>query len=148
MAQTYPDIEGFAFSFGRSELSVNDRVFTAISNVSIDQPTESEAVKGTSPTPLAETEGTMDLGEGTLTFSDDRERMDFIDSLGDAYRTKKWTLSWVLRNTTAGTEKQIKCYGCRVVGNPIDHGEGAAALGGDISFKFIEHTIDGKKPHG
>ena len=147
MPQTYPETEGFAFAFGRSELSVNDRIFTAISNVSIDQPTESEAVKGMSPTPISQTEGTMDLGEGTLTFSDDRERMDFLGTLEDAYRTKFFTVSYVLRNTTAGTEKQIKCIGCRVTSNPFDHSEGAAALGGDIGFKFIKHTINGKEPH-
>ena len=148
MGQTYPETEGFAFDFARAELKLDTRVFTAISNVSIDQPTESEAVKGMSPTPLSETEGTMGLGEGTITFSDDRERLDFIDSLGDGYRMKKWPLSYILRNNEAGTEKQIKCAGCRVKGNPFDHGEGAAALGGDISFSFISHTIDGKSPHG
>lgn len=147
MAQTYPETEGFALSFARGEITLNAKVYTAISNISIDQPTESEAVKGMSPTPLSETEGTMDLGDGTITFSDERERMDFLDDLGDAYRTKKWACSYVLRNTTTNSEKKIEAFGCRVVGNPIDHGEGATALGGDIAFKFIEHAINGKKPH-
>lgn len=147
MAQNYPETEGFAYVFARAELTLNGNIYTAISSVSIDQPTEEEAVKGMSPTPLSRTEGTMGLGEGTITFSDDRERMDFIDDLGDAFRTKLWGLSYVLRNTTTGSEKQVKCVGCRVLSNPIDHSEGAEALGGDITFSFIEHTINGKRPH-
>lgn len=145
---TYPEFEGFGYSFSRAELNINNEVFTAISNVSIDQATESEAIMGTSPTPLSETEGHMDLGDGTLTFSDDRERFRFIRSLGNGFRTVKWTLSWILRNEQSGEEVQIKAYGCRVRGNPIDHAQGATALGGDIGFSFIEHEIDGLKPHG
>ena len=143
----YPETEGFAYGFQRGELTLNGNVYTAISNIEIDQPTESEAVMGTSPTPLSETEGQMDMGEGTVTFSDDRERFRFIDDLGEAYRNKRWGASWVIRNAQ-GNEVQIKCIGCRVVSNPISHSSGTTALGGDIGFKFFEHTINGKRPHG
>lgn len=146
MPQNYPETEGFAYSFSRAELTLNGKIYTAIGGVEIDQPTESSAVKGTSPAPLSETEGTMDKGEGTITFTDERERMDFIDDLGEAYRTKKWVLSWVLRNTN-GNETKVTCNGCRVLSNPISHEEGADALGGDITFSFLEHLINGKKPH-
>lgn len=145
--QNYPETEGFAFTFARAELSLNGRIYTAISGVEIDQPTESSAVKGTSPYPLSETEGTMDKGEGTITFSDERERIDFINDLGEAYRTKKWTLSWVLKGSGLATEKKFECLGCRVLSNPISHEEGADALGGDITFSFLVFTVDGKKPH-
>jgi len=142
----YPEIEGFAFSFSRAELTLDGNIYTAITNVSIDQPTEEEAVKGTSPTPLSRTEGTMGLGEGTITFSDDRERFAFLSALGAAYRTKLFTVSWVVRNTD-GDEHQVICKGCRVLSNPVDHGEGAEALGGYVGFSFLEHTIDGNTPH-
>jgi len=142
----YPETEGFTYGFQRGELTMGGNVYTAITQVDIDQPTESEAVQGTSPTPLAETEGFMNLGEGTVTFSDDRERFRFINDLGDGYRTKRWELSWVIRNQ-GGSEVQIKAIGCRVTSNPISHSQGAAALGGDIGFKFFEHTINGKRPH-
>ena len=147
MGQSYPETEAFALSFARAELTMDSNIYTAISSVSIDQETSSEAVKGTSPYPLSQTEGTMDLGTGTVTFSDERERLDFIDNLGEAYRNKLWTLSWVVRNTDNGSEKQIKCVGCRVTSAPIDHSEGAEALGGDINFNFINYTINGKNPH-
>lgn len=146
MPQNYPETEGFAYTFARAELTMNGKIYTAISSVEIDQPTEEGVVKGTSPAPLSRTEGTMGLGEGTVTFSDERERMDFINDLGDAYRTKLFTLSWVLKGN-AGDETKIACQGCRVLSNPISHEEGADALGGDITFSFLAHTINGKKPH-
>jgi hypothetical protein len=146
MPQNYPETEGFAYTFARAELTLKGKIYTAITSVEIDQPTEASAVKGTSPAPLSHTEGTMDLGEGTITFSDERERMDFIDDLGDAYRTTLFTLSWVLKGN-AGDETKIACQGCRVLSNPISHEEGADALGGDVTFSFLAHTINGKKPH-
>lgn len=146
MAQNYPETEGFAYTFARAEITLNGKIYTAISSVEIDQPTESSAVKGTSPAPLSHTEGTMGLGEGTITFSDERERMDFIDDLGEAYRTKLWPLSWVLKGNS-GDEKKLACQGCRVLSNPISHEEGADALGGDITFAFLAFTVNGKKPH-
>lgn len=150
MAVNYPDTEGFAYSFARAELTCNKKIYTAISNVSIDQPTEEAAVKGMSPYPLARTEGTMDLGDGTLTFSDDRERIALINDLasqGVGYRNALWGLSYVMRNVKTGEEVQIKCISCRIKGNPIDHAEGADALGGDLAFSFLEYTVNGHRAH-
>ncbi len=142
---TYPDNTGFKSTFSRCELTLNGKIYTAITNVSIDQPTERAGVKGTKPFPIGQTAGTMDLGEGTITFSDEAERMQFINDLGDGYREKLWGLTWVIRS---GTETfKTECVGCAVTGNPIDHGEGADALGGDIAFSFMSHKINGKSPH-
>lgn len=146
MAQTYPDLEGFAYSFARCEISLNGNIYTAVTGVSFEQGTEEGTVKGTRPYPIARTEGTMGLGTGTITFSDERERLDFIDELGDGYRNVIWGLTWVLKGRD---EKEIKlaCQSCRVTNNPIDHSEGAEALGGEIEFSFMSHTINGKSPH-
>ena len=147
MAQNYPDTEAFAYSFSRCEIALDGRIYTAITSISIDQPTEEGEVKGTRPAPIARTQGTMSLGEGSVTFSDDRERLDFIDALGDAYREKIWTASYVMRGSKAGSERKIECFGCRVLSNPFEHEEGADALGGDIGFSFMSHKINGKSPH-
>lgn len=144
--QSYPETEGHAYSFARAELTLRDKIYTAISAVNADQPTERAAVKGTSPVPLSDTEGTMDLGEGTVTFSDERERIDFITSLGDGFRTVKWGLIWVLRSPS-GNEVKYECSGCAVTGNPLAHEEGAEALGGDITFSFLDHKVNGLSPH-
>lgn len=142
----YPDTEGYAYSFDRAELTLDGTIYTAISNVEIDQPTEEGSVKGTKSYPLARTIGSMDLGEGTITFSDDAERLDFIDKLGDAWREKTWPLSYVI-SAPGRTSKKIACKGCRVLSNPVSHESGPDALGGDIIFSFMEHTINGKSPH-
>lgn len=146
MGQNYPDTKGYAYSFARVELTLNKRIYTAITSVSFDQPTEEGTVKGTRPYPIARTVGTMGLGEGTITFSDERERMDFIDDLGDGYREVIWDLTYVLRSSK-GQQKKVSCESCRVTSNPVEHEEGADALGGDINFSFMDHTINGKRPH-
>lgn len=142
----YPDLEGFAYSFSRGELSLDRRIYTAVSNVEFDQPTTEGEVRGTRPWPLKRTEGEMSLGEGTLTFSDEAERIQFLTQLGNGYRTKRWNLSWTLSAEGASTIK-LQCYGCRVLGNPISHETGENALGGDISFSFMYHTVNGLVPH-
>lgn len=142
----YPELETFAYSFSRAELSLNRSIYTAISNVSFDQPTTEGVVKGTRPWPLARTEGEMELGEGTVTFSAEAERMRFISALGDGYRSVVWGLSWILTARNAPVVK-LACISCRVLGNPISHEAGADALSGEISFSFMRHTINGLSPH-
>lgn len=142
----YPDTEGFAYSFSKAELTMNGKIYTGIGNVEADQPTEEEAVKGTRPYPLARTVGTMDLGEGTVTFTDEAERQRFIDDLGDEYREKTWTLTWIL---TAKNRPPIKkvAYGCRCLSEPDADEEGPTPLGGDITFSFMYMTRNGKRAH-
>lgn len=147
----YPDIQSYAFSFQRAELSIGKRIFTAISGVEIDQPTEEGVVMGTRPFPLKRTVGQMEMGEGTITFSDEGERQAFLDELGDAYREKIWTLTWVLSapGANGGQGKTIKkeCVGCRCLSEPVSHESGTDALGGDITFSFLYPKTNGKAPH-
>jgi hypothetical protein len=142
----YPDLEGFAYSFSRGELSLGRRIYTAVTNVEFDQPTTEAAIMGTRPWPLKRTEGNMELGEGTVTFSDDGERLLFLGDLGNGWRNVIWGLTWILTSSKAPNVK-VGCIGCRVLGNPIAHEQGEAALGGDISFSFMYHTINGMVPH-
>jgi hypothetical protein len=143
---TYPDTGALGYSISRAELTLNGKIYTAFTNISIDQPTEEGVIQGASPVPLGRSAGSMGLGEGTITFSDEENRLEFIDDLGDGWRDVIWGLSYIIRKTD-GTTKKIECIGCRVLGNPIDHAHGADALGGDISFSFMNHKINGKSPH-
>lgn len=147
----YPDYEGAAYSFHRGELTVAGRIFTAFTKIEADQPTENAAVKGTRPFPIADTEGTMDLGEGTITWSDEAERTAYIEHLnkqagGKGYRTVKWSLMWIL---TARGRPNIKkeCFGCRQLSEPVSDEEGAEALGGDTTFSFMAMSTNGVFPH-
>lgn len=143
MTEKYPDTEGFAYSFERAELKAGTKIITAISNVSLDQPTEESAVHGTKPYPIRRTLGRKDLGEGTVTFTDEGERQAFIDSLGDAYEEKTWTLTWILTSPGRPNIKRV-AYGCRVLSLPVEDEGGADALGGDMTFSFMYMTHNGK----
>ena len=142
----YPETEGFAYGFQRAELTLQGVIYTGISSVEIDQPTEEGAVMGTRPYPLKRTMGQMEMGEGTITFSDEGERQRFIDGLGNAYREKVFSLTWLL---TAPNTPAIKkeCIGCRVLSDPTSHESGTDALGGDITFSFMYCKTNGKAPH-
>lgn len=142
----YPNFEGFAYSFQRAELSCGTHIYVAISNVSADQPTTEGVVKGTRPYPLATTEGEMDVGDGSLTFSDVGEWSRFLDDLGDGWRSKRWSLKWTLTAVGAPAIRKA-CQGCRVLSNPLDHSGGEEALAGEITFSFLSHTVNGKSPH-
>jgi hypothetical protein len=143
---SYPQYDGFAYSFARAELNLNKSIFVGISNVSIDQPTTEGVVMGTRPWPLKRTEGEMGLGEGTITFSDAGEVIRFIDTLGNGWRSQVWNLTWTL--TASGAPNiTIACQSCKVLSNPFDHGTGEEALGGEIAFSFLTHTVNGKTPH-
>ncbi len=146
MTQSFPNNTGFAYGFERGELTMNGRIWTGIKGVDIDQPTEEGVVEATRSTPAARTVGGMKLGEGTVEFSTEGERLDFIEALGDGFREKIWGLSWVLR-APGQLDKRIECTACRVLGNPISHKAGTDALAGEIKFSFMEHKINGKKPH-
>lgn len=143
---SYPTYEGFAYSFQRAELSLGTSIYVAISNVEFDQPTTEAAVMGTRPWPLKRTEGEMGIGEGTITFSDEGERIRFLTALGNGFRTRTWKLTWILTATGAPNIKHA-CFGCRVLGNPLAHGTGEEALGGDIAFSALSHTVNGLVPH-
>ncbi len=147
----YPDYEGAAYIFHRGELTIGNTIFTAFTKIEADQPTENAAVKGTRPFPITDTEGTMDLGEGSVAWSDEAERMRFIEVLdkiagGKGYRTVKWSLMWIL---TARGRPNIKkeCFGCRQLSEPTDDEEGSEALGGDTTFSFMAMSLNGKFPH-
>jgi len=138
--------ENWAYGFNRGELRAADRVFNRIKSVKLDQPTEEGTVQGTSSEPYARTEGSMDYGEGTIEFSDEGERMAFLEALGEGYRVVPWTAKWTLKAKSRKTLSYV-AYECRVLGNPIDHSQGKDALAGEIKFSFKRHTINGLNPH-
>src|SRR5690242_1670252 len=147
MPQNYPDQQDFAFTLVNAEINANGRIWTAITSVNAAQPTEEGEVRGTKVGPLKRTQGTMAMGEGSFTFSDEAERMDFIDALGDGYRDKIWEFVYTLKSKKTGKVFKVECFSCRVLDNPIEHEEGADALGGDVMFSYMNHAINGKRPH-
>jgi hypothetical protein len=146
-----PDYEGAAHAFHRGELTVGNKIFTAFSKIEADQPTENEGVPGTRPFPIADTEGTMDLGAGTITWTLESERVRFIKTLHElsgnkGYRSVKWSLMWILRAKGADDIKK-ECFGCRQLSEPMSDEYGAGAVGGDSTFSFMAMSINGMFPH-
>lgn len=140
------DTEGFAYEFERAELTMNDKTYVAISNVSISQPTTRGATFGTRPFPIRQGKGRMDHGTGSIEWSDIGERNQFIADLGEAWREKEFTVTWVL--TAEGKPPQKKAaFGCMLTDEPDDHEGGSEGLGGGTEFTFMRHTINGKAPH-
>lgn len=144
---TYPDVEGYAYGFERGELSIGRKIVTAISGVQFSQPTTEGVVKGTRPWPLARTEGSMEIGTGTIIFTDESARIAFLTALGDGYRKVLWQLDWILTATGRDPVK-FACFSCRVLDNGVDHSGGEEALAGELQFSFLRHTINGMSPHG
>lgn len=147
----YPDHENGAYVFHRGELTIAGKIFIAFTNIKADQPTENGAVHGTRPFPLTDTEGTMDKGEGSITWSDEAERVRCITALheksgGKGYRTIKWQLMWIL---SAPGRPNIKkeCFGCRMLSDPTDDEYGSDAIGGETTFSFQAMSINGMFPH-
>jgi len=142
----YPDTENFAYNFNRAELNLDGTIYVAISNVTFDQATTSAGVYGTRPFPLYVTEGNVAVGAGTITFSEEEDRIRFIESLGNNFRQKRWTLTWILSSPNR-PNITLTCKGCRVLSTPFAHAQGDDALGGDITFDALTHTVNGLAPH-
>jgi hypothetical protein len=147
---SYPDTQSFAHSFTRSELTVSvvgggTKIFDKIDSVSGDQPTEEQAILGTSPYPYETTPGAMEPGEGTIHFTSEEQRMEFLELLGDAWRERRFTLTWV--HTAPGKRTLKKVYrGCRCLSEPDDDSRDEP-LGGDVNFSFLSFTKNGLSPH-
>lgn len=148
MSQNYPDNEGFAYTLASAEITLNRKIYASVIGVQIDQPTEEGFIAGAgSVGPIKRTVGTMGLGEGTTRLSDEAERDEFIDDLGDGWRETIWGMTYVLQNKRTKKTIKIECVSCRLTSEPIDHEHGADGLGGDLNFSFMNHKRNGKSPH-
>jgi hypothetical protein len=142
---TYPNTTGFVYSFERGEITMNGRSWR-VKSVDVDQPTEEGQLEGNASTPGGRTTGSMKLGEGTVEFSTEADRADFITALGNAYREKIWGLTWVLR-APGSPDVRNECIGCRLLSEPISHKSGTDALTGEIKFSFLQKKFNGLLPH-
>lgn len=132
----------FAYSFSHGVVKTNDRQFTKISNVSVNQQVSEAAVYGTSRAPLGRSAGQLGLGSGRLGFSDYKEGSDFIRFIGEDPLFKIWTLDYSLI-LESGTVRSIECRGCRILELGVDHRPGPEALEVEYPFSFMSMKLDG-----
>ena len=144
MALAFPNTEAKAFSFDRGEIDINGRIFTAIENISTNQPIEEGVIFGAAAEPLQRTRGQLQMGEGTIEFSTIEEAMELVDLLGDGWQEKVFPISYTLVAPDNRTIA-IVCNGSRLLDCEIDHSQGADGLPVSFPFSFMNRTINGKK---
>lgn len=137
------DFNEYAYSFSHAIVRVNERQFTAVSAVSINQELSESAVYGTDARPLKRSVGQLSLGKGQLTFSEMGEAVDFFKALGAQPLMAIFALSYQLV-LPSGSSRSVECSGCRLTGFGIEHSAGADALGMTYPFSFLNVQVDGR----
>lgn len=137
--------EKYAFSFSHAIIKCNDRQFTGIRAIQFAQEVDRAAVYGTSRKPLKRSAGMLQLGEGTITFSDVDEAMQFIATLGDDPSLTTFSIDCTLSNEAAGLVRSFECVACSLSGFNANFEQGAEALSLEVPFDFMILKIDGKE---
>lgn len=139
----YPNIQAHALDFGRAEIDLAGKIYTAIKNIKQNQDVEEGEVRGSAAEPLARTRGKLNMGKGNIDWSDVSEAVQFIMDLGDGWQETPFTITYTLTAPNIDPIK-IVLYGCRVLDTELDHGEGADSLPATMPFSFLNRTINGK----
>jgi len=139
------DTEKYAFSFSHAIIKANDKQYAAISNVSLKQDIDRSAVYGTSRKPLKRSAGQLQMGEGTITFSDVDQGMQFISDLGDDPSLATFSVEVTLSNTQTGQVRSYEAVSCSLSGLGVNFEQGADALQLEVPFDFMLLKIDGKE---
>lgn len=138
------ELEKFAYSFAHGILRVDERQFTDVSNVAINQELQEAAVYGTDFRPLKRSVGQLGLGQGQLMFSDMGEAADFWFALGEDPFMKIFSITWQLARPPADV-REFEAQGCRLTRIGIDHSAGPEALGAAVPFSFLKLKVDGRE---
>lgn len=138
----FPDTDNFAFSFSHATIKANNRVFSAIENIRLSQRLQEAAVYGTARVPLKRSAGQLEMGQGTLIFSDLSEAFDMLIELSPDPLFRTWSLDYTLVNES-GDVRSIELQSCRMVGLDFDHSQGPDALPAEYPFSFMNMIVNG-----
>ena len=138
------DHEKYAFSFSHAIIKLNNTSFSAISSVAFSQDIDRSAVYGTSRKPLKRSAGQLQMGEGTITFSDLEEAMSFYSALGDDPSLALFSCDVSMSNE-AGDLRSFECSSCALSGFSANFEQGADALGLEFPFSFLLLKVDGRE---
>lgn len=138
------DYEKFAFSFNHAIITLNEKQFSAISAVQFSQAIDRSAIYGTSRKPLKRSAGQLQMGEGTVTFSDLDEAMSFYAALGTDPSASLFSLNIQLANE-AGQTRAYECLSSALSGFNANFEQGADALSLEMPFTFMLLKVDGKE---
>lgn len=137
-----PLFENFAYSFGHAAITVDGRIYTAIKNIRLSQRLQEAAVYGTSRAPLGRSAGQLELGQGTLIFSDLEEAFSLFTNLSPDPMFRQFSIDYTLVKEDL-TVRSVELRGCRLIGIDIDHEEGPDALPAEYPFSFLSMKVEG-----
>jgi hypothetical protein len=136
------DHVNYAFSFSHAIIKLNEKQYTAISNVSFNQDVERAAVYGTDRRPLKRSAGQLSLGDGSCMFSDLEEGMSFYSELGANPSAALFSFDITFSNE-AGETRSFELLSCALSGIAGDFEQGAEAMGIEFPFSFMAIKVDG-----
>ena len=134
--------EEYAFSFSHATILLADQQFTAIDAIDFSQDVTRSGVFGTSRKVLKRSVGQVELGTGTITFSDVKEAVEFYKSLGATPSRVNFSIDYVLANEAGDTVK-YEILGVSLTGISVNHESGGDALQQDFPFDFMDVLLDG-----
>jgi len=134
----------FAFSFSHAIIKLADSQYSGISGIQFSQDIDRAATYGTSRKPQKRSAGQLQVGEGTITFSDLEEAMSFYAALGDDPSLALFAVDATLVNE-AGQTRSFECLSCALSGFTANFEAGADALSLELPFSFLLLKIDGRE---
>jgi hypothetical protein len=137
------DLENYAYSFQHAIITLEGTQFTGISSITFSQTIERGVVYGTLAKPLKRARGQVQLGEGTITFSDLKEAMQFYSALGDEPSAALFTADVTLANSN-GDVDSFELQSCTLSSFAANFESGSDALGLELPFNFMHMKINGK----
>lgn len=145
MSEKYPNTEGTGYTLDKCEIDLNGKLYTAIENISHNQPVERSAKNGATGAPILQSRGSLGLGQGSIEWSDIGAAQEFIDDLGDGWAEKPWkaTLTYSAKGRPTIKRTLIACV---CLDAEEDHASGPEILGTTMPFTFMRREMNGKKP--
>lgn len=140
------DLVNAALSFAHAIVRVDDRLYTGVRAVHVNQELNESAVYGTDIGPLKRSLGQVQMGRGQLIFSDTEDAFEFVSQLGASGPPfqKIWSLDYILARED-GLTKRVEALGCRITTLGLEHEAGADALEVSFPFSFLALRVDGQE---
>jgi hypothetical protein len=132
----------FSLSFSHATIVLDGKIYQAIDSISVDQSLQESAVRGTSVAPLGRSTGVLDMGTGSLTFSDIAEGVDFWRALGPQSLMRIFAIDYTL-SSESGSVRTFRVQGARLTGIGIEHSAGPDALKISYPFSFLRLAAEG-----
>ena len=136
-------LSGFAYSFSHAIIKFDDKQYTGLKSIKFSQDVDRAVTRGASRKPEKKTEGELQLGDGTASFSDLSDAMRFLKALGKNPSGKMFAIDATFANTSTGETASFEMLGCSLSGFEASFEQGADAMGLDIPFDFMMLKIDG-----